>query len=322
MTNLNVSPSRGTQDLSETGSGPIEHQRVAAEPSAEPHRSALADLSEVVRDYWVYRELLYQFVLRDIRIRYKQAVMGFAWAIFMPMLIVLAGMVVRIAMSHLSGGGVERAAMAGIAVRALPWAFFVGAIGFANTSLIANQNLVTKIYFPREVLPVASVFAQAFDTAVGSLGLVLLLPVLGVGFSLALLWIPVLALLLFLFTWAAALFLSSANLFFRDVKYLVQVILMFGIFFTPVFFEPVMMGPLGAKLMMMNPVAPILEGIRLTVVEGQGLLAPIMEALPSGETVLVWSPWYLAYSAGWALLGLLGASLLFHRLEFLFAEYA
>ena len=125
------------------------------------------------------------------------------------------------------------------------------------------------------------------------------------------------ATVLFLFTLALALFLSSANLFFRDVKYIVQVILTFGIFFTPVFFEPAMFGEVGARLMMLNPVAPILEAVRLTVVEGNSLLSPIYEG-----GFLVWSPWYLLYSAVWAAIGFAGASLMFHRLEFLFAEYA
>ena len=113
------------------------------------------------------------------------------------------------------------------------------------------------------------------------------------------------------------MFLSSANLFFRDVKYLVSVILTFGIFFTPVFFEPGMFGEVGARLMMLNPVAPILEAMRLSMVDGNSLLAPIYT-----DGFLVWSPWYLLYSASWAIVGLAGASLMFHRLEFLFAEYA
>jgi len=206
----------------------------------------------------------------------------------------------------------------GISVKALPWAFFVGAIGFANTSLVGNANLVGKIYFPREVLPLAAVLAQAFDTTIGAGVLLIVLPFLGAKLSLALLWVPVLAALLFLFTCALALFLSSANLFFRDVKYIVQTVLTFGIFFAPVFYESTMLGPKGAKLVMLNPLSPILEGLRLTVIEGHGLLATLQTA----DGILVWSPWLLVYSACWSLLGLLGASVLFHRLEFLFAEYA
>ena len=271
----------------------------------------------IVREIWAFRELLHQFTLRNIRIRYKQAVMGFAWAVFLPFLIVLSGMIVRFAMAQLSGTELEIEVIAVIAVKALPWAFFVGAVSGSNMSLIGNANLVTKIYFPREVLPLSSVLAQTFDTMVGAIALLLVLPFLGAQLSLALLWVPLLAAVLFLFTLGLALFLSSANLFFRDVKYIVSVILTFGIFFTPVFFEPAMFGEVGARLMMLNPVAPILEGMRLTVVDGHSLLAPIYT-----DGFLVWSPWYLLYSAVWATVGFAGASLMFHRLEFLFAEYA
>ena len=214
-------------------------------------------------------------------------------------------MVVRYDMAYLSGTELEARAMMGVALKAIPWAFFVGAIGFANTSLITNINLVTKIYFPREVLPVSATLAQAFDSLVGAAALSLVLPFLGVPFSANLLWVPVLALLLFLFTAGAALFLSCANLFFRDVKYIVQVLLTFGIFFTPVFFEPAMVGAMGAKILMLNPLSPILEGIRLSVGEGHNLLQALVQSANAVEQIVVWSPWYLAYSAAMAIRGLL-----------------
>ena len=289
--------------------------------SVPERRSVLLDLAEIAHDFWQYRHLLYQLTLRDIRIRYKQAVMGFGWAILMPALIVLSGIIVRYAIAYLSDSKLETAAIVGVAVKAIPWAFFVGAIGFASGSLVSNANLLTKIYFPREVLPLSSVLAQTFDSSVGAAALLLLLPFVGVGLSLDILWVPLLAFLLFLFTAGAAILLSCANLFFRDVKYIVQVLLTFGIFFTPVFFEPAMFGALGAKLMMLNPLAPILEGIRLALVDSHNLLRPLVIGPDSGAQILAWSPWYLAYSAAWGILGLVGSSLLFHRLEFLFAEY-
>jgi homopolymeric O-antigen transport system permease protein len=138
-----------------------------------------------------------------------------------------------------------------------------------------------------------------------------------VHLSLALVWVPVLALLLFLLTVAASLFLSCANLFFRDVKYIVQVMLTFGIFFTPVFFDPAMMGRRLAGLIMLNPLSPLLEGLRLAVVQQHDLLVPIIA--PDG--IVVWSPLYLGYAALWAVLGLAASAMIFHRSEFVFAEY-
>jgi lipopolysaccharide transport system permease protein len=275
-----------------------------------------------IDELWKYRELVYQFTLRNIRIRYKQAAMGFLWALFMPALVVAAGALVRFAMAYLGGEALAAGQIAGMAIKALPWSFFVGAIGFGVASLTGNLSLITKVFFPREALPLASTLAQAFDSLIGGTVLFLLLPVLGVHYGWTLLWVPPLALLLFAFTLAVSLLFGCGNLFFRDVKYIVQVLLTFGIFFTPVFFEPAMFGALGAQLMMLNPLAPLLEGFRLAVVEGHNLVVPLTIAGNAGGDVVVWSPWYLAYSAVWAVVGLAAAALLFHRLELVFAEYA
>lgn len=278
-------------------------------------------LHEIGTDLWRFRDLLYQMTRRDIRIRYKQAIMGFGWAIFMPLMVIMAGVLIRIAMAQVSGSPLDRSHIAGLAVKSLPWSFFVGAIGFGVNSLTGNMNLVSKIYFPREVMPLSATLAQLFDTSISALFLLVILPFLGVTITAGLLWVPVILLLLVTFTGATALLLSCANLFFRDVKYIVQVLLTFGIFFTPVIFEPMMLGQLGAKLIMINPLAPLLEGMRISVVLGHNLLEPLSELNHHGVMVLVWTPWYLAYSAVWAIGGLALAATLFHRLENVFAEY-
>ena len=204
-------------------------------------------------------------------------------------------------------------------MKALPWSFFVGALGFGTASLTANASLVTKIYFPREVLPLAATLAQGFDSSIGLIALMLVSTLLGVKPGVAILWLPVMALCLILFTAGATLLAGCANLFFRDVKYLVQVFVTFGIFFTPVFFEPEMFGPLGARLMMLNPLAPMLEGFRLCVVANHNLLEPLVVMGRHGGA-LAWSPWYLAYSAIWAVVMFVGSLILFHRAEPKFAE--
>lgn len=295
----------------------------SSKPAALVQRgpSVVGDLRDIARDLWTYRDLLYQITLRDIRIRYKQAVMGFGWAIFMPTLVVAAGLLIKMAMANVAGKPVLPSDIASLTVKALPWSFFVGAIGFAATSLLTNIALVTKVYLPREVFPVAATIAQAFDTSISAIVVAVALPFLGVPLTWALLWVPVLILLLFLFTTGVGLFLSCANLFFRDVKYIVQVLLTFGIFFTPVLFDASMVGPTAAPLVMLNPLSPFLEGLRLCIVQGHNLLEPLVQAGPHGQTFLVWTPWYLAYGLLWSVGGLLASALLFHRLEFVFAEY-
>jgi ABC-type polysaccharide/polyol phosphate export permease len=287
----------------------------------EEERSIGRDLREVFKDeLWRYRGLAYELMRRDIRVRYKQTVFGFTWAVFMPMLVVLAGATVRYAMAYIGGRQVATEDLAGIAIKAVPWSFFVGSMGFATTSLVGQANLVTKIYFPREVLPLASTLAQAFDASIGLLSLVIAFTLLDVGYGYAGLWAPPLAACMLLLTAGLALLVSCANLFFRDVKYVVQVLLTFGIFFTPVLFEPEMFGPIGARLLMLNPLGPIMEGLRLSVVMDHNLLESLSVQGRHGA-VLVWSPWYLVYSAAFSLATFLVGLLVFHRAESTFAEH-
>src|SRR6266568_62595 len=150
-------------------------------------RTILAEVLE-------YRHLLYMFAWRDIKIRYKQSIMGFLWAVLMPALIVSAGVLVRYAFSMGSHRIFDRADLASVSLKSAPWAFFVGSIRFATNSLTSNSNLVTKIYFPREVLPLSAILASLFDFVVASGLIVLILIWARVGVSLHLLWLPVILL--------------------------------------------------------------------------------------------------------------------------------
>jgi ABC-type polysaccharide/polyol phosphate export permease len=291
-----------------------------SKPGARPspvQNTILSDLLEIVGDFARYHELLTELTTRDLRIRYKQAVMGVAWAVLTPLVVVLAGWVVRIAFSYLSGAPVARAELAGVALKSVGWSFFVGALGFSTASIPANIALVTKVYFPRELLPVSALLTQMVDTAVGAAALLVLLPFFGVGLTPALLWVPPLVVLLVLVTLAVSLIASCANVFFRDARHLVQLVISFGIFFTPVFFDAAAVGPRGARLLMLNPLAPILEGLRVAVVDGHNLAVPLVSA--SGVTL--WSPWTLAYATVFAVVGAAASAIVFHRAEFKFAEY-
>jgi ABC-type polysaccharide/polyol phosphate export permease len=268
-----------------------------------------------------HRDLLYQLAARDVRIRYKQAVMGFAWSVLMPLLIVGAGTLVRVAVVTLTGVKLERAEIGSVVLKSFPWAFFAGALGFGVQSVTANVALVTKIYFPRAILPIAVVASNLMDLTVGLIAIALVVPFLGAQLSFALLWVPVMLVLLVVLTAGLCTVLACANLFFRDVKYITQVLLTFGIFFTPVLFDAVAFGARGARILMLNPLSPIFEGLRLSVMQGHNLLLPFTQII-RGTEVVAWQPWYLAYSAVWAF-GSLGLGLLlFQRTQDLFAEFA
>jgi len=282
-----------------------------------PRRSILADLGTIARNLLRYRELLVELTRRDLRIRYTQAVMGVLWAILTPLVVALSGWVIRVALSYMSGQPLALLELAGIAVKAVAWSFFAGALGFGTASIIANLPLVTKVYFPRQILPLSSVATQVVDSVIGAAALAILLPLFGVRPTIALLWIPLLAGLLVLLTTGFTLLTACANVFFRDAKHVVQLITSFGIFFTPVIFNADAFGPGGVKVLMLNPLGPVLEGLRLAVVHGHNLLTPMTGV---GGAV-VWSPWYLVWSSGWAVAGTALAALIFHRAEAQFAEY-
>jgi ABC-type polysaccharide/polyol phosphate export permease len=254
------------------------------------------------RELIQYRNLLWMLTLRDIKIRYKQTVMGFMWAVFMPLLIVCAGLIVKKGFSIVSGKPLELSELISVSIKSLPYSFFIASIRFATNSLVGNANLVTKIYFPREVFPVAAVLANLFDFFLASLFLVFFLAITGFRIDYQVLWVPFLILSLILFTTALGMLLSCANLFFRDVKYIVEVLVTFAIFFTPVFYDASLFGK-WAPLLLLNPVGAILENINNVVILHR---APDM--------------FWLLYSVAWSVGGLVLSWNAFHRLEFLFAE--
>ena len=249
-----------------------------------------------------HRDLLYMLSRRDVTVKYKQSIMGILWAILMPMLITSAGVVVKIAMAQMSGKAIAFHDVLPVAIKAAPWAFFVASLRFSTQSLSNNHNLVTKISFPRAVFPLSSVASQLFDFAIAGTVIAVITALSPVPATVHLLWVPVLLALLVAQVVGLALLLSAANLFFRDVKYLVEVVLTFAIFFTPVFYSVALFGDRG-KLLLLNPVAPLLEGLDAAIVQGH---AP--------------DPLWTAYAAIWAVVLLAVTPVIFLRLEPKFAE--
>ena len=256
-----------------------------------------------LKELYKFRELLYMITYRDIKVRYKQSIMGFGWAILMPILIVMAGIVVRYAYAVAAHAPLQSADTLSVAVKSLPWTFLVSSIRFGCVSLIGNnKDVVTKIYFPREIFPLASVLSSLFDFAVASVALVIFLVIMHVGYSVSLLWVPLLIVLMVMQASGICMVVSAASLFFRDVKYIVEVFLTFGIFFTPVFYDVNMLGAKGHWLLL-NPLAPLLESFSDCIVRQQ---PPNL-------------PW-LAYSAAFGLISVIGGFVFFKNLEPAFAE--
>lgn len=239
---------------------------------------------------------------RDIKVRYKQSIMGFLWAILMPILIVMSGVMVRYAYAMVSHAPLKTADIASVAIKSVPWAFIVSSIRFTCQSLFGNRDLVVKIYFPKEIFPLAAVLACLFDFVVASSALLILLFLIKIGWSIYLLWVPVLVATIVLLCMGIGMIVSAASLFFRDVKYIVEIFLTFGIFFTPVFFDIRMFGDRG-KWLMLNPFAPLLDGLSTCIAHHE---SPDVQ-------------WYL-YSLVFSLTSFLVGFVLFKHLEPAFAE--
>jgi len=257
---------------------------------------------EVFQKVIRHRELLYMITMRELKVKYKQSFMGVLWALLMPSVIVLAGIFIKIALASLSNKDVVSEDIADISVRAIPWAFVVSSVRFATNSLISNVNLVTKVYMPREIFPLASVLSQFVDFSIAVLTLGIILTIINIEISWTVFFVPLLLLILILFVVGVGMFLAAASLFFRDVKYLVEVFLTFAIFFTPVFYD-VSTFHEWANLLLLNPVAPILEGLSSCVVYHQ---------MPS----ILW----IWYSGLVSISIFVGAFSFFKRVEPFFAE--
>lgn len=268
-----------------------------------PAPTRLSDgLGAWLREIVARRDLMVMLVWREIKVKYKQSVMGFLWAILMPALIVSAGVIVKYAYASLSAKPLQTSDVISVAVRSVPWAFFVSSIRFASTSLVSNANLVTKIYMPRVIFPIAAVLSQLIDLGIATVVLGVFLVFTGAHVSVQMLWLPLLLAIMVLLVMGMAIFLSAAALFLRDVKYIVEVIMTFAIFFTPVFYDVSMLGK-WAHILLLNPVAPLLEGISAAV---------LGRPMPLGGWVL--------YSAVTSVIGFIGALAFFKRTEPYFAE--
>ena len=249
-----------------------------------------------------YREVLYALVWREIKVRYKQSVLGAMWALLMPLIIVCAGVTVRFAFASATGTQVHTSDIAAVAVKSAPYGFLVAAIRFGTASLVSNSSLLTKVFVPRLIFPLSAVLSQLFDFIIASLVIGIIVLAAGTGISIQLLWLPVIFFGLLTLAVASAVLLSAASLFFRDVKYLVEVLLTFAVFFVPIFYDSSALGKY-EPLLMLNPVTPILEAVSATVVHHH---APDFR--------------WLSYSLVLSLLLLWGSVAMFKRVEPYFAE--
>jgi lipopolysaccharide transport system permease protein len=223
----------------------------------------LLDLGEL----WRYRELLYFLIWRDVKVRYKQTMLGAAWAILKPFATMVAFTLFLARVVATSGDWpYPLFAFAGL----LPWTFFAGAISSGGQSIVSSQQLVTKVYFPRLIIPLADVGGNLFDFVIALGMLVAMMLYYGVAPGWGLLLVPVVILLLFLAAVGVSTLLSALTVAYRDFRHVVPFMVQLWMFATPSIYMDVerVIGPLGRSLLPLNPAYGLIVNFRAAMLGG------------------------------------------------------
>src|SRR5271156_4018492 len=224
------------------------------------------------RNYWVdlwrYRELFRVLAWRDLAVRYKQTVIGVAWSVIRPLLTVLVFTVVFGRIAKLPSDGTvpyPLLVFAGL----LPWSFFSTGLSEASNSLISNSNLISKVYFPRLIVPTATVVVAFVDFLITFLMLILLMAWFRYPPGWQMLMLPAFTLLAFLASIGPALWITALNVKYRDFRYIIPFIVQFGLYVSPVGFSSTVVPERWRFLYSLNPIVGVIDGFRWCILRGQ-----------------------------------------------------
>ncbi len=221
-----------------------------------------------------YRDLLSLWTGREIRARYKQSALGVAWAVIQPLVLTIVFTLVFSRLMRVDTGGVPYPVFAYSAL--VPWTFFATSLSFAIPSLVNNLNLVGKIYFPREILPLASIGAAMLDFAMAGLVFLGMMLIYQIPLTLNVLWVIPLLLVQTILTVGVTLFGAALIVFFRDVRFVIPLLTQVWMYASPVIYPATMIPPQWQTLYFLNPMAGIIAGYRSALVLGE---MPNMPAL-------------------------------------------
>ncbi|MBI2756434.1 MAG: ABC transporter permease [Chloroflexi bacterium] len=237
-----------------------------------------------LQEAWVYRELLFFLVWRDVKVRYKQTALGALWAVLQPVLTMVVFTVFLGRLARVPSDGVPYEVFTFAAL--LPWQLFAHALSESGNSLVANQHLLTKVYFPRLVIPTSAVLAGLVDYGIQLVVLLAMIVLYGIAITPLVLLAPVFAVLGVAAALGAGLWLSALNVRYRDVRYTLPFLVQVGLFATPVAYPSSLLPEPWRTVYGLNPMAGVVEGTRWALV---GAPAPPlgMLLLSAGVTVLL-----------------------------------
>lgn len=244
-----------------------------------------------VRELWEYRDLLFFLVWRDVKIRYKQTALGAAWAILQPTLTMIVFTIFFGGLAGIASDGLPYPVFSYVGL--LPWTFFAQGLSQSSNSLVGSQALVTKVYFPRLMIPLATVVAGVVDFVLAFLVLVGLMAYYGIWPGLNIIWLPVFLVLAFVTALGVGLWMSALNVEYRDVRYVVPFLVQIWLFVTPVIYPASAVTGrleslgLPAWLVGLNPMAGVVEGFRWALLGVESRPGPIVLASVVVATVLL-----------------------------------
>lgn len=213
-----------------------------------------------MKELWAYRELLWVLVARDIKVRYKQTVLGASWALIQPLATMLLFSLIfgRLAKIPSDGFPYPIFVYAGL----LPWIFFANALSSSSNSLVGQQQLISKVYFPRLIIPLSSVGSGLVDFAISSLIMLALMVYFGVGASINLLAVPLLIIAVIFIALGVGTLLSALTVTYRDFRYIIPFMVQFWMFATPVVYPASMFPEKWQWVLFINPMAGLIEAFR------------------------------------------------------------
>ena len=213
------------------------------------------------KDLWRYRELFYILSWRDIKVRYKQTVIGAAWSIIRPLLTTIIFTIVFSRIAKLQSPGTENYALM-VFAGMLPWQFFSNALSESSNSLIGNANLITKVYFPRMIIPASSVITSLVDLAISFIIMIGMFIWYQHAPSWNIIFLPLFVFLTFICAFGVGLYLTAVNVKYRDFRYIIPFIVQFGLYITPVGFSSSVVSEKWRMLYALNPMVGIIDGFR------------------------------------------------------------
>ena len=213
-----------------------------------------------LRELWDYRELLYFLTWRDIKVRYKQTVLGAAWAILQPLLTMAVFSLFFGSLAKMPSDGVPYPIFAYAAL--VPWTFFVYSLTQSSNSVVQSANLIRKVYFPRLAIPITSVLSGAVDFLLAFLVLLVLMPIFHCAPSWNVIWLPFFFLMALCCSLGVGLWLSALNVQFRDVRYMVPFLTQFWMFATPIAYPSSLLSEKWRIVYGINPMVGVVEGFR------------------------------------------------------------